>query len=93
MFGVTGVVTDEKGRPLEGAEVTLNVEGPVYSGVSVVDGERRVTTKEGSFVFMYTVHGGVRYSLSIRKPGFEDQSVVGNAPPPGHHTIRLKSSS
>jgi hypothetical protein len=91
MFGVTGVVTAEDGTPLEGAEVTLEVNGPVYEAVSPVKAERRLTNKTGGFVFMYNSHErDVKYVVTVRKEGFEPEKVSGSAPPAGHHTIRLK---
>jgi hypothetical protein len=93
MFGVTGVVTAEDGTPLEGAEVTLEVNGPVYEAVSPVKSERRLTNNTGGFVFTYNSHAhAVKYVVTARKEGFQPQKVSGSAPPAGHHTIRLKKA-
>jgi hypothetical protein len=94
VFGVTGVVTTEDGTPLESAEVILEVRGPVFSGVSPVVKERRITNVDGSFVFMYTSHErGVGYTVTVRKDGFESEAASGAAPPAGHHSFRLRRMS
>lgn len=94
MFGVTGVVTGEDGSPLDGAEVTLEVNGPVYEAVKPVKAERRLTNNTGGFVFMYNSHErDVKYLVTVRKEGFETQTVSGSAPPAGHHTISLKKAA
>jgi hypothetical protein len=94
IFGVTGVVTSEDGTPLQDAEVTLDVSGPIYEGVALVKTERRLTNGTGGFVFMYTSHTrGVKYNITACKDGFEPQTVSGSSPPAGHHTIRLKRAS
>ncbi len=91
MFGVTGVVTAEGGIPLKDAELTLEVNGPVYEAVTLVRTVKRSTNDTGGFVFVYISHKlGVKYSLTVRKEGFEPQTVSGSAPPDGHHTIRMK---
>jgi hypothetical protein len=94
MFDVTGVVTAEDGTPIKDAEVTLEVNGPVYEAVTLVRTVKRSTDGTGGFVFGYISHKrGVKYSLTVRKDGFEPQTVSGNAPPAGHHTIRMKIAS
>ena len=51
----------------------------------------RRTNSTGGFVFGYISHEpGVKYTLTVRKEGFEPQTVSGSTPPAGHHTIRLK---
>ena len=91
IFSVTGVVTSEDGSPLQGAEVTLEVNGPVYQAVELVKTAKLSTNNTGGFVFMYTSHKrGVKYSVTVSKDGFEPQTVSGSAPPSGNHTIRLK---
>ena len=91
IFSVTGVVTSEDGAPLEGAEVTLEVNGPVYQAVELVKTAKLSTNNTGGFVFTYTSHKrGVKYSVTVSKDGFEPQTVSGSAPPSGNHTIRLK---
>jgi hypothetical protein len=93
VFGVTGVVTAEDGAPVQDAEVTLGVSGPVYEAVTPVKTVMRLTNSIGGFVFMYiSGESGVKYTLTVRKEGFEPQTVSGSAPPEGHHTIRLKTT-
>jgi len=91
MFSITGVVTTEDGAPLQDAELTLEVDWPVYEGTTAVKTVKRVTNSTGGFVVMYTSHKrGVKYKITVRKDGFEPQTVSGSAPPAGHHTIRLR---
>jgi len=91
IFSVTGVVTAEDGTPLPETEVTIEVNGPVYEGVTLVRTATQTTNPTGGFVFMYTSHKrGVKYKLSVHKEGFEPQTIPGSAPPTGNHTIRLK---
>ena len=91
VFSVDGVVTAEDGSPLRDAEITLEVNGPVYEAVTPVNIVKRFTDNTGGFVFMYISHEqAVKYTLAASKDGFEPQTISGNSPPPGHHTIRLK---
>jgi hypothetical protein len=91
MFDITVLVTAEDGAPVQDAELTLDVNGPVYEGVTVVKTVKRLTNSTGGFVFGYISHEqGVKYTLTVHKEGFEPQIVSGSAPPVGHHTIRLK---
>ena len=91
MFGVTGLVTAEDDTPIVCAEVTLEVNGPVYEAVTLVRTAKGSTNSAGGFAFMYLSHErGVKYSLTVRKEGFEPQTVSGSAPPDGHHTILMK---
>jgi hypothetical protein len=94
MFSVTGVVTAEDATPLQDAHVTLEVDGPVYDGVTPVKIVKHVTNETGGFVFMYISHKrSMKYTLTVGKEGFESQTVSGQAPPAGNHTIRLKRAS
>lgn len=43
IFYVTGVVTSEDGEPVQEAEVTLAVNGPVYQAVTLVKTAKRLT--------------------------------------------------
>ena len=91
MFGVNGVVTTDDGAPVQDAEVTLEVNGRVYEAVTPLKTVMRLTNSTGGFGFMYiSGESGVKYTLTVRKEGFEPQTVSGSAPPDGHHTIRLK---
>jgi hypothetical protein len=94
VFDVTGVVTAEDGAPLKDAEATLEVNGPVYEAVTLVRTVKRSTDDTGGFVFTYISHKrGVKYSLTVRKEGFEPETVSGSSPPAGNHVIRLKRAS
>lgn len=90
-FDVTGVVTDEDGAPVQSAEVTLELNDPVYEGVASVKTVKRLTNSTGGFVFMY-ISGelGVKFTLTVSKEGFEPQTISGSSPPAEHPTIRLK---
>jgi hypothetical protein len=73
-------------------EVLLQVDTLVYAGVKALKTEQIVTDNGGS-VFMYlTGMPSTKYTVTIRKDGFETQTVFGTAPPDGHHTIRLKKA-
>ena len=92
-FDVTGFVTAEDGSPLEGVEVILQVDSPVYAGVTALKTQRLLTNNNGTFIFMYlTGNVSTKYSLTIRKEGFESQTVSGSSPPVAHHAIRLKKA-
>jgi hypothetical protein len=92
-FGVTGIITTQDGSSIEGAEVVLDVYGPVYAGVAPVHSERLRTDSTGGFVFMHISHErGVKYMLTVQKAVFEVQTITGHAPPDEHHTIRLKKA-
>ena len=61
----------------------------VFSVTGVVTTEGGVGL--GGFVFMYISHAsGVGYNVTVRKAGFEPETLAGSAPPAGHHTIRLR---
>src|SRR5882762_3882592 len=64
IFDVTGVVTSEDGEPVQDADVTLDVNGPVYEGVTPVKSVKRLTNSTGGFVFGYiSGESGVKYML------------------------------
>jgi hypothetical protein len=91
-FGVTGVVTAEDGSPLKDVEVTLDVDVPVYEGITAVK-TKKLIAGDGTFVLMY-ISGSpnTNYTITVRKEGFEPQTAAGSAPPDGHHIFRLKRS-
>jgi hypothetical protein len=90
VFDVTGSVAAEDGSPLEGVELILLVETPVYEGVTPVKTQRLVTNK-GAFIFRCLSHSpATKYTVTVRKEGYEPQTLSGTAPPDGHHAIRLK---
>lgn len=94
IFGVTGVVTAEDGAPLKDAEITLEVSGPVYEAVTLVRTVKRSADSTGGCVFTYISRKrGVKYSLTVRKGGFEPQTVSGSAPPAEHYMIRMKRAA
>ncbi len=89
-FDVIGFVAAEDGAPLLNVEVILQVDTPIYEGMTPVKSQRLVTDK-GAFIFSGLSHNSVtKYTLTVRKEGFEPQTVSGSAPPDGHHTIRMK---
>ncbi|MGA9981727.1 MAG: carboxypeptidase-like regulatory domain-containing protein [Candidatus Sulfotelmatobacter sp.] len=92
-FGVTGVVSAEDGTPIKDVEVVLNLDTPVYEGITPITTER-VTARNGAFVLMY-ISGSpsTKYTITIQKQGFEPQTAAGSAPPDGHHVFRLKRIS
>jgi hypothetical protein len=73
--------------------VVLQVDKPVYEGVNPVNTQRVVTSK-GAFIFRCLSHSRpTKYSVTVRKDGYEPQTVSGTAPPNGNFTIRLKKAS
>jgi len=89
-FDVTDSVAAKDGSPLEGVEVILQVETPVYEGITPVKTQRRVTNK-GAFIFRCLSHSPMtKYTVTVRKEGFEPQTLSASAPPDGHLAIRLK---
>lgn len=91
VFGVTGIVTTEDGTPVQGADVTLQVNGLVYEGVDPVKIRHIETNDTGGFVFGYIANEpGGKYTITVRKQGFESEIVSGAAPPTGNHVIKLK---
>jgi len=94
IFSVTGIVTTGDGAPIKDVEVTLEVNGPVYEAVELVKTVKRLTDSTGGFVFMYiTGELGVKYTITVRKEGFDTETVSGTSPPNGNHTIRLKKAT
>jgi hypothetical protein len=92
-FDVTGTITGEDGGPLQDVEVVLQVDTPVYEGIKPVNTQRLVTSK-GAFIFRCLTHSlSTKYSITVRKDGYEPQTVSGTAPPNGNLTIRLKKAS
>lgn len=92
-FDVTGTVSAEDGAALQDVEVVLQVDKPVYEGVNPVNTQRLVTSK-GAFVFRCLSHSRpTKYSVTVRKDGYEPQTVSGTAPPNGNFTIRLKKQA
>jgi hypothetical protein len=94
IFDVTGLVAAEDNAPVQDAEVTLEVNGPVYEAITPVKTVKQLTNIAGGFVFMYISHErSVKYTLTVHKAGFEPETVSGSSPPTGNHVIRLKRSS
>ena len=94
-FGMTGVVTAEDGAPVENAEVTLEVKGVVYEAITPLKTAIHRTDSQGRFFFMYISHEkSLEYAITIRKQGFEPQTIKGiTAPAPqAGLLIQLKRS-
>jgi hypothetical protein len=91
VFNVTGIVETQDDVHLQGADVTLEMNGPVYEVIDLVTTRHVVTDENGGFVFAYISHErGVKYTITVGKEGFEQQTVSGAAPPNGNHVIKLK---
>ena len=90
-FDAIGVVTRGDGAPVKGAEITLDVSGPVFEGIDLLKTRRVQTNDTGELVSGYlTDQRGEKYAITVLKEGFRPETISGTAPPPGHHTIRLK---
>ena len=84
IFYVTGVVTAEDNAPVQDAEVTLEVNGPVYEAFTPVKTVKQLTNITGGFVFMYISHKrGVKYA------GRASNLRLFQAAPLQRHTIRF----
>lgn len=92
IFGIRGVVTTEDGTPIQGADIALEVDGPVYKGVELIKTAKSATDDKGEFSFMYMSHRrGVKYKITVSKDGFESQTLSGASPPAAQHAVRLRS--
>ena len=92
-FDVTGTVSGEHGAPLQDVEVILHVATPVYEGVNPVNTQRVVTSK-GAFIFRCLSHSrSTKYTVTVRKDGYEPQTVSGTGPPNGNFAIKLRESN
>ena len=79
--------------PLVGADVTLDVNGPVYEVIDPVRSRHVVTNESGGFIFAYISHQwGVQYAITVRKEGFQPETVSGAAPPNASLTIKLRKA-
>ena len=93
VFSVTGTVETQDELGLQGADVTLELNGPVYEAVDLVRTRHIFTSDKGWFVFAYISHElAVRYTITVRKEGFEPLTISGAAPPNRNHVIKLKPS-
>lgn len=93
VFSISGVVTAEDKTPIKNAEITLKVDGPVYKATELITVVTSTTDDRGDFAFTYISHKrGVKYTITVRKEGFELQTVSGSSPPASSHAIRLKKS-
>jgi len=92
-FDVIGTLSAEDGTALQDVDVILQVDTPVYEGVKPVNTKRLVTSK-GAFIFRCMSHSSsTKYTVTVRKDGYEPQTVSGTAPPDGNFTIRLRKAS
>ena len=89
-FDVTGVVVADGGSPLRDVEITLQTDIPVYEGIAPVK-TKRIVSPDGTFIFMYiTGDPNTKYSITVRKDGFQTQTISGSSPPAESHRIQLK---
>jgi hypothetical protein len=90
VFDITGTVDASDGTPVNNVEVILEVDKPIYDGVTPVKSQRLVTSK-GAFIFRCLSHSPImNYRITVRKDGFEPQTVSGKVPPDAHRTIHMK---
>lgn len=91
---VMGYVATEDGMPLQNVEVVLQVETPIYNALTPVTSQRVVTDNNGLFALGGLSHNSVtKYTVTVRKDGFEPQTVSGSSPPDAHLVFRLKKAS
>ncbi len=80
MLGITCMVLDETGLPIQGAEVALSLSLPAYHAVEAVREERQVTSTDGGVVFMFITHEPTTpYVLTAGKNGFGEARANGVA--------------
>jgi len=90
VFDITGTIHASDGTPVNDVEVILEVDKPIYDGITPAKIQRLVTSK-GAFIFRCLSHSPVTsYSVTVRKDGFEPQTVSGRVPPNAHLTIHMK---
>ena len=90
VFDITGTVDASDGTPVNDVEIVLELDKPIYDGVTPVKSQRLVTSK-GAFIFRCLSHSpATNYRITIRKDGFEAQTLSGKVPPDAHLTIHLK---
>jgi len=90
VFDITGTIDASDGAPVNDVEVILEVDKPIYDGITPVMSQRLVTSK-GAFIFRCLSHSPVtNYSVTVRKDGFEPQTISGKVPPDAHLTIHMK---
>jgi hypothetical protein len=90
ILGVTCVVVDSDGQPVDGAEVSLRLGRLAYHAITPVHEESRTTAKGGGVVFLYTAHqASTPYTMTVRKAGYLEAEVSGLAGPATHHKITL----
>jgi len=93
VFDITGTIDASDGAPVNDVEVILDVDKPIYDGLTPVTTQRVVTSK-GAFIFRCLSHDpATSYRVTVRKNGYEPQTVSGKAPPDAHLTIHLKKSA
>jgi hypothetical protein len=90
VFDITGTVDASDGTPVNDVEIVLELDKPIYDGVTPLKSQRLVTSK-GAFIFRCLSHSpATNYRITIRKDGFEAQTLSGKVPPDAHLTIHLK---
>ena len=93
ILGITCVVVDDTGRPIEGADVLLQLSRVAYQAITPVSDDRKTTSDSGGVVFMYITHElSTPYTLTARRTGYQEATVSGVAasgPSGVHHRIAL----
>jgi hypothetical protein len=80
VLGMTCVVVDELGKPVEGAEVVVELGNPVFQAIEPVQQDRRVTPEHGGLVFTYIAHEPTTpYVVKVRKAGYAEAEARGVA--------------
>lgn len=80
ILGITCLVLDESGRPVNDAEVVLDLAQVAYHAVEPVRRERKLTPETGGVVFSYISHvASTPYALTVNKAGYVDNRTTGVA--------------
>jgi hypothetical protein len=91
VFGVAGQILDSRGKPLEGARVTLTTDRPVYEAATPVRTRTIETDATGWFAFTYITHDvPTPYVLLVEKHECTSRKVHSVGPPSQEHFITLE---
>jgi len=93
VFDISGTIDASDGAPVNDVEVVLEVDKPIYDGLTPVKSQRLVTS-EGAFIFRCLSHDPVtNYRVTVRKDGYEPQTISGKVPPDAHLAIHLRKTA
>jgi len=90
VFRAEGVVSDDRGQPIPRVQVTLEVVGPVYSGVTPVKHADIFTDDLGHFGFGCLSHEkDPSYTLGFEKQGYTSVLIEGAVQAMNPHLVTM----